>query len=182
VGPSGAVGRYGVRPDLATLGKIIGGGLPLAAFGGRADLMDQLSPLGPVYQAGTLSGNPLACAAGLALLRSLDDAAYQRLEALGQRLESRVRQGVEGYQACLQRVGSMVTLFLHPGPVRTWTEVDLCDREAYAALFRRLLEKGHFLPPAQFEAFFLSGAHTEEDVDRLADDLAEAVRTFAKRR
>ena len=182
VGPSGAVGRYGVRPDLVTLGKIIGGGLPLAAFGGRAELMDQLSPLGPVYQAGTLSGNPLACAAGLALLRSLDASVYERLESLGRRLESRVGEGVKDHQACLQRVGSMVTLFLHPGPVRTWAEVDLCDREAYAAIFRRLLEKGHFLPPAQFEAFFLSASHTEEDVDRLASDLAEAVREVAKRR
>jgi glutamate-1-semialdehyde 2,1-aminomutase len=149
--------------------------LPLAAFGGRADLMDNLSPLGPVYQAGTLSGNPLACAAGLALLRSLDAAVYDRLESLGARLEEKVQSGTKGTRTRFQRVGSMATLFFHPGPIRTFAEVDGCDREAYAALFRFLLERGHFLPPAQFEAFFLSTAHSEADVDRLAADLVEGV-------
>jgi glutamate-1-semialdehyde 2,1-aminomutase len=173
VGPAGAAGRYGIRPDLVTLGKIIGGGLPLAAFGGRADLMDRLSPLGPVYQAGTLSGNPLACAAGLASLRSLDASVYERLEALGARLQEKVLAGTVGTPTCFQRVGSMATFFFRPGPIRTFAEVDTCDREAYAALFRFLLDRGHFLPPAQFEAFFLSTAHSEADVDRLAADLVE---------
>lgn len=169
LGPAGAAGRFGIRPDLVTLGKIIGGGLPLAAFGGRRDLMEQLSPLGPVYQAGTLSGNPLACAAGLALLRALDAAAYDRLEVLGRRLEDRLVPRLPPGRACLQRVGGMATLFLHPGPVRTFSEVDRCDREAFSKVFRHALDKGHFLPPAQFEAFFLSTAHTEDDVDALVD-------------
>jgi glutamate-1-semialdehyde 2,1-aminomutase len=176
VGPAGAAGRYDIVPDLVTLGKIIGGGLPLAAFGGRSDLMDLLSPLGPVYQAGTLSGNPLACAAGLALLRSLDASVYERLESLGSRLEERVVAGIRGSATCFQRVGSMATLFFHAGPVRTWADVDTCDRQSFAALFRFLLDRGHFLPPAQFEAFFLSTAHSEADVDRLALDLVEGVR------
>lgn len=180
VGPAGAAGRFGIVPDLVTLGKIIGGGLPLAAFGGRADLMDCLSPLGPVYQAGTLSGNPLACAAGLALLRSLDASVYERLESLGARLEEQVVSGIRGSAACFQRVGSMATLFLRGGPVRTFADVDGCDREAYAVLFRHLLERGHFLPPAQFEAFFLSTAHSQADVDRLASDMVEGVRAVLR--
>jgi glutamate-1-semialdehyde 2,1-aminomutase len=180
VGPSGAAGRYGILPDLVTLGKIIGGGLPLAAFGGRADLMDHLSPLGPVYQAGTLSGNPLACAAGLALLRTLDASVYERLESLGARLEDRVVSGLAGLDVCFQRVGSMATLFLRRGPIRTYADVDTCDRDAFAALFRFLLERGHFLPPAQFEAFFISTVHSEADVDRLAQDLVEGVRLGAR--
>jgi glutamate-1-semialdehyde 2,1-aminomutase len=175
VGPSGAAARFGIVPDLVTLGKIIGGGLPLAAFGGRKDLMDQLSPLGPVYQAGTLSGNPLACAAGLALLRTLDASVYERLESLGARLEKQVLGGIGGTPTCFQRVGSMATLFFRSGPVRTYADVDTCDRDAYAALFRHMLGRGHFLPPAQFEAFFLSTAHDEADVDRLARDLVEGV-------
>jgi glutamate-1-semialdehyde 2,1-aminomutase len=172
VGPQGAAGLYGIRPDLVTLGKVIGGGLPLAAFGGRTDLMDRLSPLGPVYQAGTLSGNPLACAAGLALLESLDAAVYARLDALGERLESRLGGLPEG-RARFQRVGAMATLFLHPGPVRTFADVEACDKDGFSRLFRSLLERGHFLPPAQFEAFFLSTAHTEADVDSLASGILE---------
>lgn len=173
VGPSGAAGLFGVRPDLATLGKIIGGGLPLAAFGGRADLMDRLSPLGPVYQAGTLSGNPLACAAGLALLESLDGEVYERIERLGRRLEERLSP-LAG-KACLQRVGGMATLFLHPGPVRTFADVQGCDLDLFGRLFRSLLERGHFLPPAQFEAFFLSTAHEESDIDDLADAILDVL-------
>ncbi len=173
VGPSGAAGRFAIRPDLATYGKIIGGGLPLAAFGGRRDIMDRLSPLGPVYQAGTLSGNPLACAAGLALLRELTESVYTRLEALGARLESAVTAGIAGKPLRFQRVGSMATLFFHDGPVRTFADVEACDKAAFGRFFRRMLDAGHFLPPAQFEAFFLSDAHTESDIDRLAHDMVE---------
>jgi glutamate-1-semialdehyde 2,1-aminomutase len=176
VGPAGAAGRYGIRPDLVTLGKIIGGGLPLAAFGGHADLMRQLSPLGPIYQAGTLSGNPLACVAGLALLRTLDQGVYDRLESLGARLEAIVSSGIADLPACFQRVGAMATLFLAKGPLRTYGDVASCDTAAYGSVFRRLLAVGHFLPPAQFEAFFLSTAHSEAEVDKLGWDLVAAVR------
>ncbi len=167
----GAAGLLGIQPDLATYGKIIGGGLPLAAFGGRADIMDKLSPLGPVYQAGTLSGNPLACAAGLALLRELTPEVYTRLAILGERMEKAILPGIAGKPLRFQRVGSMATLFFHDGPVRTFADVAACDNAAFGRFFRIMLDKGHFLPPAQFEAFFLSAAHTEEDVDRFAKDL-----------
>lgn len=174
VGARGAAGLLGIRPDLATYGKIIGGGLPLAAFGGRADIMDKLSPLGPVYQAGTLSGNPLACAAGLALLRELTPEVYARLAFLGERLEKAILPRIAGKPLRFQRVGSMATLFFHDGPVRTFVDVAACDSAAFGRFFRLMLDKGHFLPPAQFEAFFLSVAHTEEEVDRFADDMIEA--------
>lgn len=177
LGRSGAAGRFGIRPDLVTLGKIIGGGLPLAAFGGRADLMEQLSPIGPVYQAGTLSGNPLACAAGLALLGALDDRAYEELEAKGARLEAKLLPKIQGLPVVFQRVGTMATLFFHRAAVRTYAQVAACDRDAFGKLFRFVLERGHFLPPAQFEAFFLSLAHTDSEIDQLANDLAEGVRS-----
>lgn len=166
----GAVERFGIRGDLVTLGKIAGGGLPLAAFAGRADIMDRLSPLGPVYQAGTLSGNPLACAAGLASLRLLEPSVYDRLEVLGARLEAAL-SGLRGVR--FQRVGSMATLFFLDAPVRGFADVLRCDVDAYGRFFRSMLERGHFLPPAQFEAFFLSTAHSEEDIDLFARD-AEA--------
>lgn len=174
VGARGAAGLLGIQPDLATYGKIIGGGLPLAAFGGRADIMDKLSPLGPVYQAGTLSGNPLACAAGLALLRELTPEVYTRLSLLGERLEKALLPRIAGKPLRFQRVGSMATIFFHDGPVRTFADVAACDNAAFGRFFRLMLDKGHFLPPAQFEAFFLSAAHTEVEVDRLADDMVDA--------
>jgi len=168
----GASERFGIRGDLVTLGKIAGGGLPLAAFAGPASIMDLLSPIGPVYQAGTLSGNPLACAAGLASLRLLDASVYERLEALGVRLETAL-SGIRG--VCFQRVGSMGTLFFAEGPIRSFDDVMACDTAAYGRFFKGMLERGHFLPPAQFEAFFLSVAHTDEDVDRFARDIAASV-------
>ncbi|MEK7392636.1 MAG: glutamate-1-semialdehyde 2,1-aminomutase [Fibrobacterota bacterium] len=171
VGPSGAAGLLNIKPDLATYGKIIGGGLPLAAFGGRRDIMEKLSPIGPVYQAGTLSGNPLACAAGLALLQELTPAVYERLEELGARLEKQVLGGIEGKPLCFQRIGSMATLFFHAGPVRTYADVAACDNATYGRFFRKMLERGHFLPPAQFEAFFVSSAHSQADIERLATDM-----------
>lgn len=168
----GATELFGVTGDLVTLGKIAGGGLPLAAFAGPARIMDQLSPIGPVYQAGTLSGNPLACTAGLASLRLLDASVYQRLEILGARLEAALT-GLRG--VCFQRVGSMATLFFREGPVRSFQEVVESDTNAYGRFFRAMLERGHFLPPAQFEAFFLSTAHSEHDIDTLAGDIIESV-------
>jgi glutamate-1-semialdehyde 2,1-aminomutase len=168
----GAVERFGVRGDIVTLGKIAGGGLPLAAFAGRADIMDRLSPLGPVYQAGTLSGNPLACAAGLASLRLLEPAVYERLETLGARLEAAL-SGLRGVR--FQRVGSMATLFFLDAPVRGFADVLRCDVDAYGRFFRSMLDRGHFLPPAQFEAFFLSTAHSEEDIDLFARDAEASV-------
>lgn len=164
----GAVERFGLTPDLVTFGKIAGGGLPLAAFGGRREIMEKLSPLGPVYQAGTLSGNPLACAAGLATLQLLDEALYARLEAKGEVLEAALNDELAGLPVCVQRVGSMITIFFHPGPVLSMREVDACDKEAFGRFFRGMLEEGHFLPPAQFEAFFVSDAHTEADLRSLA--------------
>jgi glutamate-1-semialdehyde 2,1-aminomutase len=156
VGRGGAQERYGVRPDLTILGKIVGGGLPLAAFGGRADVMQELAPLGPVYQAGTLSGNPLATAAGLSVLRRLrDPAVYDELERRGARLEA----GLAPYGR-FERVGAMATLFAS-------------DTEAYGALFRHLLDQGVYLAPSQFEAMFLSLAHGDEEIDRTIEAVAD---------
>jgi len=163
----GAQERYGVRPDLTILGKIAGGGLPLAAFGGRADVMEHLAPSGAVYQAGTLSGNPLAVAAALVALRRLrDPGVYERLEAAGARLEAGLREAAAGGAASVQRVGAMATLFFHPGPVRNFDEAAASDTERYAAFFRHLLERGVYLAPSQFEAMFLCTAHGDAEIDR----------------
>ena len=164
VARGGAQERYGVLPDLTVLGKIVGGGLPLAAFGGRTEVMDLLAPAGPVYQAGTLAGNPLATAAGLSVLRRLSDpVVYDELERQAAVLEE-----------CLapfgrvQRVGALLTLFMAGGPVRNFDDAQRCDTERYAALFRHLLEKGVYLPPSQFEALFPSTAHGEDEIERTA--------------
>jgi glutamate-1-semialdehyde 2,1-aminomutase len=162
VARGGAQERYGVLPDLTILGKIAGGGLPLAAFGGRAELMDQLAPTGPVYQAGTLSGNPLATAAGLAVLRRLrDPAVYEELERRGARLE----EGLAPHGR-VRRVGGMLTLFMTDGGIRTFEDVQRCDTERYGALFRHLLAHGIYVAPSQFEALFVSLAHGDEEIDR----------------
>ena len=172
----GAVERFGIHGDLVTLGKIAGGGLPLAAFAGPRRIMERLSPLGAVYQAGTLSGNPLACRAGLALLGLLDDPVYERLEMLGDRLESALRDGIlsQRDEVSFQRVGSMATFFFHAPDVTSYAQVQACDNAAYGRFFQEMLRRGHFLPPAQFEAFFLSTAHSEDDVDRFAADIADS--------
>src|SRR5438093_8489018 len=171
VGWGGAQGRYGVTPDLTCLGKVIGGGLPLAAFGGRRDLMEQLAPRGAVYQAGTLSGNPLAVAAGLATLDTLRQtpAAYDRLEQLGARAEEVLGQALAATRppACVNRVGSMLTLFFGVERVRDYGDVRRADTAALARFFHGMLAEGVYLPPSQFEAMFLSLAHTEADIDRL---------------
>jgi glutamate-1-semialdehyde 2,1-aminomutase len=170
VARGGAQERFGVTPDLTILGKIVGGGLPLAAFGGRAEVMDRLAPSGPVYQAGTLSGNPLATAAGLAVLRRLGDPeVYERLERTGARLEAGLSE-----HGRVQRVGAMLTLFGTDRPVRNFDDAQTCDTERYGALFRHLLQHGVYVAPSQFEAMFVSLAHTDDDVDRTV----EAVRSF----
>jgi glutamate-1-semialdehyde 2,1-aminomutase len=162
VARGGAQERYGVLPDLTILGKIVGGGLPLAAFGGRADVMDQLAPVGPVYQAGTLSGNPLATAAGLSVLRRLrEPQVYEELEQRGARLEAGL-----GAHGRVRRVGAMLTLFMTDRGVRNFDDAHSCDTERYGALFRHLLERGIYVAPSQFEAMFVSLAHGDDEIDR----------------
>jgi len=169
VARGGAQERFGVRPDLTILGKIVGGGLPLAAFGGPAELMEQLAPTGDVYQAGTLSGNPLATAAGVSVLRRLrDPAVYEELERLGARLEERLRPFGR-----VQRVGAMLTLFMREEPVGSFADAKASDTERYGALFRHLLERGIYVAPSQFEAMFVSLAHSQDDVNRTVEAVAD---------
>jgi len=175
--------RFGVTPDLTTMGKVIGGGLPVGAYGGRADLMRRISPEGDVYQAGTLSGNPLAMAAGLATLAQLDDAAYDRLESLGARLEGHARALVENHPDHLsfQRVGSMATLFFKGGGVRSWDDAAACDTERFGKYFLAMLDEGIYLPPSQFEAYFISLSHTDADIDRTAEAMLKCAQAVLSR-
>jgi glutamate-1-semialdehyde 2,1-aminomutase len=169
VARGGAQERFAVTSDLTILGKIVGGGLPLAAFGGRAEIMDRLAPSGDVYQAGTLSGNPLATAAGLAVLRRLrDGAVYEELERRGARLEAGLAP-----HGRLQRVGAMATLFMTDTAVRNFEDAQACDTERYGALFRHLLAQGIYVAPSQFEAMFLSLAHSDEEIDRTIQAVAD---------
>ena len=169
VARGGAQERFGVRPDLTILGKIVGGGLPLAAFGGRAEVMAELAPSGPVYQAGTLSGNPVATAAGLSVLRRLrDPALYEELERRSARLEA----GLSGHGR-VQRVGAMLTLFAGSDPVKNYDDARELDTERYAALFRHLLERGIYVAPSQFEGMFPSLAHGDDEIDRTIDAVAD---------
>jgi len=179
VARGGAQERYGVRPDLTTLGKIIGGGLPVGAYGGRADLMSLVAPEGPVYQAGTLSGNPLAMAAGLATLRQIDATPgfYGELERLGARLETglgRVIAGA-GYPCRVARVGSMWTLFFTAGEVVDWAGASQCDTARYGRFFHEMLRRGISLAPSQFEANFISIAHADADIDETIAAAATAL-------
>jgi glutamate-1-semialdehyde 2,1-aminomutase len=179
LGWSGAQGRYGVTPDLTCLGKVIGGGLPLAAVGGRRDLMQLLAPVGPVYQAGTLSGNPLSVACGLATLKNLRDTpgAYDRLEELGGLAEATLTAAAEdaGVPACVNRVGSMLTLFLGVRSVAGLDDALGAGTERFARYFRRMLAEGVYLPPSQFEALFVSLAHGEADIEQLGRAAATAL-------
>src|SRR5712664_2539443 len=175
----GAQECYGILPDLTTMGKIIGGGLPVGAYGGPAEIMDMVAPLGPVYQAGTLSGNPLAMAAGLATLRYLRNhksTLYTGLELRSAQLTEGVTAAAQdaGVPICCNRVGSMFTWFFSNGPVTDWTSAAKCDTKAFARFFRALLESGISLPPSQFEAAFLSTAHTERDVQQTVTAAKEA--------
>lgn len=181
----GAQELYGVQPDLTALGKILGGGLPVGAYGGTRALMERMAPSGPVYQAGTLSGNPLAMAAGLAMLKEIARRTpYAELEAKGALLESLVREAISRSGATdrvtYHRAGSVSTLFFAPGPLEDFASVRRCDTAGYALFFHAMGERGIFLPPAQFEAWFLSTAHTEPDLRRTAraveESLSEALR------
>ncbi|MEE8384596.1 MAG: glutamate-1-semialdehyde 2,1-aminomutase, partial [Dehalococcoidia bacterium] len=158
----------GVRPDITCLGKTIGGGLPVGAYGGRREIMERMAPLGPVYQAGTLSGNPLAMAAGSATLRLLQEKdVYRRLEASARRLEDGLRRVTAEAKVAAQinRVGSLITLFFNDGPVTDYASAKRSDSERFAAFFRGMLDRGVFLPPSQFEALFVSLAHGEDEID-----------------
>jgi glutamate-1-semialdehyde 2,1-aminomutase len=167
----GAAAVTGVRPDLACFGKVIGGGLPVGAYGGSRALMALVAPLGPAYQAGTLSGNPLAMAAGLATLARLDDGAYDRLEALGARLETRLVAAAAGASiaARVQRIGSLLTLFFTDSPVASERDTVRADRARFARFHRGMRERGVLLPPSQLECWFLSLAHDESDIDAIGD-------------
>ena len=169
VARGGAQERFGVRPDLTTLGKIVGGGLPVGAYGGRRDLMERVSPAGPIYQAGTLSGNPLSMAAGLATLDVIagDPQFYARLEQLGAALEAGLTAAVArlGAPCTIARAGSMWTLFFGPERVDDWDGAARCDTARFARFFQAMLARGIFLAPSQFEANFLSAAHTPADIE-----------------
>jgi len=177
----GAQELYTITPDLTTMGKIIGGGLPVGAYGGPSEIMDLVAPLGPMYQAGTLSGNPLAMAAGLATLRYLREhrkQIYPQLDKLTDELVSGVAAAAKesGVPICYNRVGSMFTWFFTPGPVTDWTSASKSDTEAFGRFFRSMLDSGVYLPPSQFEAAFLSAAHTEKDIQ---ETIAAAKQAFA---
>jgi glutamate-1-semialdehyde 2,1-aminomutase len=185
LGPAGAQGRFGITPDLSTFGKIIGGGLPVGAFGGRADIMDCLAPLGPVYQAGTLSGNPLAMAAGLATLEQLagsgkcvvrdksevrspkSEDVYERLETLGAQLEAGMKEVARnaGVPVRFQRIGSMFCGYFTSEPVHNLSDAMRSDRERFKKFFHGMLAEGIYLAPSQFEAGFLSTAHSAQDIE-----------------
>ena len=167
----GAQELYNIRPDLTTMGKIIGGGLPVGGYGGSKEIMDMVAPLGPMYQAGTLSGNPLAMAAGCAMLKQLRDQKgeiYPRLEKLSAALVEGVATAARdaGVALCFNRVGSMFTWFFQKGPVTDWDSASKSNTEAFGKFFRSMLDSGVFLPPSQYEAAFLGAAHTEDDVQR----------------
>jgi glutamate-1-semialdehyde 2,1-aminomutase len=167
VSSGGACGLYGLRPDLVTFGKVIGAGLPVGAFGGRADVMDRVAPAGPIYQAGTLSGNPMAMAAGFATLRLMTAAAYERLERLSAALAEGLAREAARAKVPVQvnRVGSMLTVFFSEKPVFDAASARAASTRRFGAFFHALLDAGVYLPPSQFEAAFLSTAHTEDDVE-----------------
>jgi glutamate-1-semialdehyde 2,1-aminomutase len=189
--PGGAQERFGITPDLSCFGKVIGGGLPVGAFGGRAEIMDCLAPLGPVYQAGTLSGNPVAMAAGIAALEELGGnisatgsqqtpAAYARLEALGAQLESGMRDAVKtaGVPVTFNRCGSMFCGYFTSEPVHNLADAMKSNRERFGKFFHGMLEAGVYLAPSQFEAGFLSTAHSEADIEHTVSAAARVMKTF----
>jgi len=179
----GAQGRYGVTPDLTCLGKIIGGGLPAAAYGGRRELMQQLAPVGPVYQAGTLSGNPLAMAAGLATLRRLSRAGtYQKLEARSQRLAEGLRERAEaaGVELTSCAIGGLFGFFFHPGPVENFADASRADGARFKLFFAAMLEAGIYLAPSPFECGFVSLAHRRRDVEATLEVAGRALRRVGR--
>src|SRR5205814_9821408 len=167
----GAQGLYGIKSDLRTFGKIRGGGWPVGAYGGSDEIMSLVAPLGPMYQAGTLSGNPLAMAAGIAqlkILREKKSEIYPRLENLSTKLVEGVAAAAKdaGVPLSFHRVGSMFTWFFNPGPVTDWSSASKSNTEAFGKFFSKMLDQGIYLPPSQYEAAFLSAVHTEEDVQK----------------
>lgn len=178
VAKGGAAERFGVKPDLLCMGKVIGGGLPVGAYGGRKDLMELVAPLGPMYQAGTLSGNPLAMAAGYAALSNANQEQYDRLEQLGARLEEGLSRACkfESIAAQVQRVGSMISVFFTEEPVRDFDDASGTDKPLFAAMFHSMLDKGFYLPPSALEAWFLTTSHTEEDIDRTVEAFSASLR------
>jgi glutamate-1-semialdehyde 2,1-aminomutase len=174
----GAQERFGITPDLTTLGKVVGGGFPLAAYGGRRDIMERMAPAGPVYQAGTLSGNPVAVSAGLAQLELLEDrSAYDLLEERGAPLEFGLQRAAAetGTAWTVNRVGSMITAFFTDRPVRSYDDARTSDTARFGAFFRAMLDRGVYLPPSQFEAAFLSTAHSAEDIERTVEAARDAL-------
>jgi glutamate-1-semialdehyde 2,1-aminomutase len=169
----GAQQRFGIQPDLTTLGKIIGGGLPMAAYGGRADIMRKVAPIGPIYQAGTLSGNPLAVSAGIAMLRYLKSHpdVYEIVERRTAQLTAQAPPGIT-----INRVGSMFTFFFTSGPVTDWESAKRSDTGRFKAFFHWMLDRGVYLAPSQFEAGFVSLAHTEAEIDNTVEAAAAAFR------
>ncbi len=174
--PGGAQELFGITPDLTTLGKVIGGGLPIGAYGGREDLMSMIAPEGPVYQAGTLSGNPLAVSAGLAALKELQKPELQSLlSQTASALERGLKRAIEGFPVSLNRVGSMLSLFFQTGPVENYEDAKRSDLEKFSLFFKGMLEKGIFLPPSQFEAFFITAAHEPEIIERTVETAREVL-------
>lgn len=174
----GAQELYNIRPDLTCLGKIIGGGLPVGAFGGKREIMQHLAPLGPVYQAGTLSGNPLALAAGIAMLRELGKPSFHdELEAKGALLQELIRPSLEKYQDCISynRIGSLSTLFFKAGGVASYADAKQANTELYARYFGLMLERGIYLPPSQFECMFISSAHSQQDIELTVQAMRECL-------
>ena len=175
VARGGAQELFGVEPDLTVMGKVLGGGLPAAAYGGPREHMERIAPAGDVYQAGTLSGNPLAVAAGLATLEQLDAAAYERLGALTDRLAAGFRELAQDRPLQVASAPGLVTLFFSPVPVTDFATASACDTEAHARFCRAMLERGIYPPPAQFEAWFVSLAHDEATVDQTLEATAESL-------
>ena len=182
VGPNGAQGLFNITPDITTMGKIIGGGLPVGAYGGRKEIMEMVAPLGPMYQAGTLSGNPLAVSAGIATLTELSKpGVFERIDGLAQRLTEGVTAAFQKAEipATINRVGSMFTGFLNPGPVARLADAENSDTEMYGRYFHAMQEQGVYIAPSQFEAGFVSIAHTEADIDATIAKVTAALRSLS---
>ena len=179
VARGGAQDITGVLPDLVIMGKVLGGGLPAAGYGGSRALMERIAPAGDVYQAGTLSGNPLAVAAGRAALALLDDTAYPRLTATTEALAAGLAEAAGDRPVQIQSTCGLLTVFFTDGPVRSYADAQACDTEAYGAWCRALLARGVYAPPSQFEAWFPSLAHTSEHVERTAEAAAAAFAEIA---